>query len=48
MKKNKHPHQDYYDRKLARAEQTMRLLAKVTLVLLPVLAITQVAQWIWF
>lgn len=48
MKNKRSPHQDYYDRKLARAEETTVLLAKVTLVLLPLILIGQIVYWIWF
>ena len=48
MKNTKNPHQDYYDRKIARAEETLRALAKVTIVLLPLFVIGQVVSWIWF
>lgn len=48
MNKSKHTNQSYYDRKLARAGETIELLAKVTIVLLPLLVIGQIVHWIWF
>lgn len=46
MKTKKSYNQDYYDRKLARAEETLMLLAKYTLILLPVIVCVQLVLWL--
>jgi hypothetical protein len=47
-KKSDNTHKDYYDRKLARAEETMRALVKVIAVIVPLLIIVQIADWVIF
>lgn len=47
MKNTNSHNQDYYDRKLARAEETTVLLAKVTSVIVLAMLLAQVAYWLW-
>lgn len=47
MKNTNSHNQDYYNRKLARAEETTVLLAKVTAVIVPAMLLAQAAHWLW-